>query len=67
MSTTAQARSDQATEAVLRNFWSMLPRRFFFDDMPDKGLFAGVAALGFILILFLKVEALGPELVCAFP
>jgi hypothetical protein len=65
MSTTAQARSDQATEAVLRNFWSMLPRRFFFDGMPDKGLFAGVAALGFILILFLKVEALGPELVCA--
>jgi hypothetical protein len=64
MSTTAQARSDIATENVLRNFWSMLPRRFFFDDMPDKGLFAGVATLGFILILFLKVEALGSELVC---
>lgn len=65
MSTTAPARNDQATGDVLRNFWSMLPRRFFFDDMPDKGLFAGVAGLGFALIIFLKVEALGPELVCA--
>jgi hypothetical protein len=58
MSTTAPARNDQATGDVLRNFWSMLPRRFFFDDMPDKGLFAGVAGLGFALIIFLKVEAL---------
>jgi hypothetical protein len=65
MPTAAQAPSEQATAEVLRNFWSMLPRRFFFDDMPDKGLFAGVATLGFVLILVLKIEALGPELVCA--
>jgi hypothetical protein len=65
MPTTTQARTDQSTGDLLRNVRSMLPRRLFFDDMPDKGLFAGVAALGFILILILKVEALGSELVCA--
>jgi F0F1-type ATP synthase membrane subunit b/b' len=41
----------------------MLPRKLFFDDMPDKGLFAGTAALGFALIIILKVEAVGPELI----
>ena len=63
--TTAHVRAEQTINAQLKGLWSMLPRRVFFNDMPDKGLFAGVAALGFALILVLKVEALGSELVCA--
>jgi hypothetical protein len=33
-----------------------LPRRRFFDDMPDKGLFAAFALAGFLAIVFLKTE-----------
>jgi methyl-accepting chemotaxis protein len=33
-----------------------LPRRLFFNDMPDKGLFALVAIVGFALIMWLKVN-----------
>ena len=33
-----------------------LPRRKFFNDMPDKGLFAAVALIGFLGILFLKTN-----------
>lgn len=33
-----------------------LPRRRFFNDMPDRGLFAAFALLGFIAIIFLKTE-----------
>lgn len=32
-----------------------LPRRKFFDDMPDKGLFAVAAVMGFLGILILKL------------
>ncbi|WP_315777825.1 MULTISPECIES: hypothetical protein [unclassified Bradyrhizobium] len=34
----------------------LVPRRRFFSDMPDKGLFALVAVFGFIGILFLKMH-----------
>jgi hypothetical protein len=34
--------------------------------MPDKGLFAGVATCGFVLILVLKLKQFGPELVAVF-
>src|SRR5262245_12019854 len=33
-----------------------LPRRRFFDDMPDKGLFAFVALVGFLGIILLKTR-----------
>jgi hypothetical protein len=33
-----------------------LPRRRFFNDMPDKGLFAAFALIGFLAIIFLKTE-----------
>lgn len=33
-----------------------LPRRRFFDDMPDKGLFALVALIGFMGIILLKTR-----------
>src|SRR5215204_5050133 len=33
-----------------------LPRRRFFDDMPDKGLFALVALVGFAAIILLKTN-----------
>lgn len=34
----------------------ILPRRRFFDDMPDKGLFAFIALVGFLGIIFLKTR-----------
>ncbi len=40
-----------------------LPRRRFFNDMPDKGLFALAAIAGFALILWLKVKGETPNLV----
>jgi hypothetical protein len=42
-----------------------LPRRRFFSDMPDKGLFALVAVLGFAGILLLKVRGTNADLVAA--
>jgi len=44
----------------------LLPRRRFIDDMPDKGLFAGVAAVGFATIIALKVKQFSPESVSVF-
>jgi hypothetical protein len=58
--TTGEAYNEQTADAIA------LPRRRFIDDMPDKGLFAGVATFGFSLILFLKVQQFTPELVAAF-
>lgn len=41
-----------------------LPRRKFFSDMPDKGLFAAFALVGFLGIMFLKVNGiLGADLI----
>src|SRR5258707_14782977 len=42
-----------------------LPRRRFFSDMPDKGLFALVAVSGFAGILILKVRGVDADLVAA--
>jgi hypothetical protein len=42
-----------------------LPRRRFFGDMPDKGLFALAAVLGFTAILLLKIRGFDPDLVAA--
>ena len=44
----AETRLDRAQQT--------LPRRRFFSDMPDKGLFAVVAVLGFAGILISKVR-----------
>src|SRR5262245_50979510 len=44
----------------------LLPRRRFIDDMPDKGLFAGVAAFGFASIITLKIKQFSPESVSVF-
>jgi hypothetical protein len=44
----------------------LLPRRRFFDDMPDKGLFALVAVAGFGGILFFKLQQFdGGYVACA--
>jgi hypothetical protein len=42
-----------------------LPRRRFFSDMPDKGLFAGVAVIGFAGILISKVRGFDADIVAA--
>lgn len=44
----------------------LLPRRRFIDDMPDKGLFAGIATFGFAVIIALKVNQFSPETVSVF-
>jgi hypothetical protein len=43
----------------------MVPRRRFFSDMPDKGLFAIVAVIGFAGILILKVKQFDADYVAA--
>jgi hypothetical protein len=40
-----------------------LPRRHFFNEMPDKGLFALVSVAGFAAILILKVRGFDADLV----
>jgi hypothetical protein len=42
-----------------------LPRRRFFTDMPDKGLFAAVAVAGFAGILISKVQGVDADVVAA--
>jgi hypothetical protein len=42
-----------------------LPRRRFFDDLPDKGLFAVFALIGFLAIIFLKTDTQIPSEVIA--
>src|SRR5258707_5158375 len=42
-----------------------LPRRRFFSDMPDKGLFALAAVLGFTAILLFKIRGFDTDLVAA--
>jgi methyl-accepting chemotaxis protein len=43
----------------------MLPRQRFFNQMPDKGLFATVAVGGFVAILVLKTFGANPYFVAA--
>jgi methyl-accepting chemotaxis protein len=43
-----------------------LPRRRFFNDMPDKGLFAFVAVFGFPVIIALKLYEFDARIVAAF-
>src|SRR5438105_1955670 len=42
---------------------SALPRRRFFNEMPDKGLFAFVSVFGFVLIVWLKIRGYDGDLV----
>jgi hypothetical protein len=42
-----------------------LPRRRFFDDLPDKGLFAVFALIGFLAIILLKTDTQIPSEVIA--
>src|SRR6266487_1357745 len=54
------------TEDRLERAERLLPRRRFFDDMPDKGLFALVAVAGFGGILFFKLQGFnGGYVACA--
>jgi hypothetical protein len=60
--TTDAARTDGKPAAAPP---SKLPRRPFFNDMPDKGLFAFVSVLGFGFILWGKNASLNPSLMTA--
>jgi hypothetical protein len=65
--TTGQANEPRSTtEDRLDRAERGLPRRRFFNDMPDKGLFALVAVVGFASILFFKLnEFNGNYIACA--
>jgi hypothetical protein len=52
--------SDRLTLAA-----ALIPRRRFFDEMPDKGLFAVVAVVGFGAILALKLREFDANYVAA--
>ena len=52
-------------EERLEHAAKMVPRRRFFSDMPDKGLFAIVAVIGFAGILILKVKQFDADYVAA--
>ena len=43
-----------------------LPRRHFFSDMPDKGLFCGVAIAGFAAIMWGKSEGYNADYIMVF-
>jgi hypothetical protein len=43
-----------------------LPRRRFFDDMPDKGLFGFIAVFGFGMITALKIYNYDSDIVAGF-
>jgi hypothetical protein len=51
------------TESRLDRAQRTLPRRRFFSDMPDKGLFAAVAVFGFGAIFFIKVRGFDADFV----
>ena len=59
------APADNPSEHRLEAAARTLPRRRFFDDMPDKGLFAAFAFLGFLAIVFLKTRTSIPSEVVA--
>jgi len=58
-----QAIPADSAETRLDRAQQTLPRRRFFSDMPDKGLFAGVAVLGFAGILISKVRGFDADVV----
>ena len=58
-----EERSPHGSDDRLDRAQRTLPRRRFFSDMPDKGLFALVAVLGFAGILILKVRGFDADLV----
>lgn len=52
-------------DRILERATKKLPRRRFFSDMPDKGLFGLVSIAGFAVILVLKVHGFNPDVIAA--
>lgn len=57
--------SDGSATDRLASASKLLPRRRFFNDMPDKGLFAFVSVAGFAGILLLKLNSFDANYVAA--
>lgn len=55
--------AEPGAEERLERASRLVPRRRFFSDMPDKGLFAVVAVIGFAGILMLKVRQFNADYV----
>ncbi|MGJ4940631.1 hypothetical protein ACQR1W_08680 [Bradyrhizobium sp. HKCCYLS1011] len=62
---TTDAAPEDVLEARLDRASHLLPRRRFFSDMPDKGLFALVAVLGFAGILIFKLKQFDADYIAA--
>ena len=62
-SKTEEPTHQDSVETRLDRAQQTLPRRRFFSDMPDKGLFAVVAVLGFAGIVILKVRGFDADAV----
>lgn len=56
---------EPSPEERLEQAARLVPRRRFFSDMPDKGLFALVAVAGFAGILILKLKEFNADYVAA--
>jgi hypothetical protein len=54
-----------ATADRLEEAGAKLPRRRFLSDMPDKGLFAFAATLGFLGILLFKLDGFDANYIAA--
>ena len=61
MSTQESAKSQIASNILPDR--ARLPRRKFFDDMPDKGLFGFVAVFGFAIIIAFKLYGYSSDIV----
>jgi hypothetical protein len=65
MAQNTQMASGSGLDDRLERASKLVPRRNFFSDMPDKGLFALVAVLGFTGILFLKLRQFNADYIAA--
>jgi methyl-accepting chemotaxis protein len=63
--TSNQTSSEAAAVSPVERGERLLPRRRFFNQMPDKGLFAVAAVGGFLAIFFLKIYGLDANFVAA--
>ena len=59
------ASSEATAASPIERGERLLPRRRFFNQMPDKGLFAVAAVGGFLAIFFLKIYGVDANFVAA--
>jgi methyl-accepting chemotaxis protein len=63
--TSGRSYSEAVPVSPLERGERLLPRQRFFNQMPDKGLFAAVAVGGFVAIILLKIYGINANFVAA--